>query len=59
MQPIPDKPVCTVRFSTAEKLNTRLNELATKPGNRWDLKFLTESKYGYTAVFCWVPETTE
>lgn len=62
MQPTPVKPVQVETFFGPKSLESRLNEIATTPGNRWDLKFLTETlEYNgdsyYTAVFCWVPES--
>lgn len=53
---IPSKPVRVECFDDADKLETRLNDIATTPGNRWDLKFLTKAEGYYTAVFCYVPE---
>lgn len=50
------RPVYVKRFRTDRALEDHLNMLALTYGNRWDIKFLTENKYGFTAVICWVPE---
>lgn len=45
------KHVICMLFGSSRHLENYLNKMSNDPKNIYDLKFLTESNQGYTAVF--------